>query len=501
MGETPRPFALELRGFSLAHRTPNADVPLLEHVDLTVAQGGFYLLVGESGSGKSSLLRLICGLHEDRELPPRIAGEICVLGQPVTHGFPASLRGRVVAVLQDEGLFDELSPRANVELALRAAGRRRQLAPALLAQAGLDQPPDQVALLSGGMRKRAAIARALGTGPDLLLFDEPTAGLDDAAARQIARLLRDTGAGEGRTTIVISHDVDVFADLADAVVELDREQRTLRLTEARRLGGGRTWARSSFEAPTVPALRGVQRVLLEASALAHTLGESLLRLPPVYPGVVLRTVTRFVLEPALFVALVAVTIGALATFFALRNNPLEGAFQQQVLTGVGKVLVAVLVPLLAGFFFTARMAAGAAARIGTMKRTNQVAALEMLGVRPSDYLLTPLVWAMCVAMPVVAMAGIAGGCLASLLTSRAVAGVPAFGWAVGFFRTVDAVDLRIVLLKTVLSGFLVALLTYHLAMAPKRSGRDVGDAVNSSIVLGMVAVLAVHGTLTFLAYD
>ena len=73
------------------------------------------------------------------------------------------------------------------------------------------------------------------------------------------------------------------------------------------------------------------------------------------------------------------------------------AFDSRLLTGTGKVATAVLVPLLSGFFFTARIAAGASARIGTMKRTNQVAALRMMGIRPADYLLTPLVWGMILA--------------------------------------------------------------------------------------------------------
>jgi phospholipid/cholesterol/gamma-HCH transport system permease protein len=172
----------------------------------------------------------------------------------------------------------------------------------------------------------------------------------------------------------------------------------------------------------------------------------------------------------------------------------------QVLTGCGKVLTAVLGPLVACVFFTARMSAGAAARIGTMRRTNQTHALELLGVRPADWLLTPLVWSMAIAMPIAVLCADVVGALASFASARLVAGTTAIGWAEAFFRAVDRADLRSVIAKGVLSGVLVAILTYHLAMMPKRSGKDVGDSVNASIVLGLCAVLAVHSVLTVVRF-
>ena len=225
-----------------------------------------------------------------------------------------------------------------------------------------------------------------------------------------------------------------------------------------------------------------------------------MRLPPVFPGIVARSTARFVLEPLFFVVVVSAVIGGLATFFALRNNPLEGAFVNQVMTGVGKVLVAVLVPLLAGLFFTARMAAGGAARIGTMQRTGQVAGLRLLGIRASDYLLTPLVWAMSVAVPVVTAAGVVAAALSSLVAHQLVLGLARTSWAQSFFATVDRADIAFVLLKSVVSGALVAVLTYHVAIGPKRSGAEVGAAVNACIVLGMTAVLIVHAVLTIVQF-
>ncbi|HLQ38272.1 MAG TPA: ABC transporter permease, partial [Planctomycetota bacterium] len=384
----------------------------------------------------------------------------------------------------------------------RAAGRPRTLAPALLAQVGLEVGSDRVALLSGGMRKRLCVARAIAGEPAVLLCDEPTTGLDPEAARQIARLLRQShDEGRGRTTVIITHDAAAFAGLADGVLALDRRERTLRL-----LPPDVPW-RSSGRSPAAAELAlagaatlGLRQRLLQFAGIGETATEALLRLPPVELGQVARTTAAFVLEPIAFVALAGGVIGGLATFFALRNNPIHGGFETALLTGTGKVLTAVLVPLLSGFFFTARIAAGAAARLGTMKRNHQVAALWLMGVRPADYLLTPLVWGMTIAMPVVTLAGVVAAAFASLLATRLVSGITTVGWTTAFFHTVDARDVQTMLLKSSLSGFLVAATTYHLATGPKRSGAEVGDAVNASIVLGMALVLAVHAGLTFFVY-
>jgi len=495
--------ALQFRKFGLAHRRADGEDVLLADVDLELQEHGFFLFVGASGGGKSSLLRILANLVETREPAPRLSGELLAFGVSVTEEHPDSLHGKVAAILQDEGLLDELSPRQNVELALRAADRSPRLAVGLLAQVGLEHAPERTAQLSGGMRKRLAVARALAQSPRLLLCDEPTAGLDTDAARTIAQLLRQAhDQDRERTTLVITHDLDAFSGLTDGVLVLDRQHRTLRLerpdhrptTAENGLRGGIV---QQGEPAAVHALR---RLLLHLAAIGETLLESLRRLPPVELAQVARTTVRSVLEPILFVAVAGGVIGGLATFFALRNNPVEGGFESGLLTGTGKVATAVLVPLLSGFFFTARMVAGAAARLGTMKRTNQIAALQMMGIRPADYLLTPLVFGMVVAMPLVTLAGVVAAAAAGCVAAQLVSGFTTVGWATAWFATVDARDALVVLAKTTLSGYLIAVTCYHLGTGPKRSGAEVGEAVNRAIVFGMALVLGVHAALTFLVY-
>lgn len=494
------PAAISLRGFSLTIRNRGREEILLQSCDLDVPAGGFYLLCGRSGSGKSTLLSLIAGLLDPRETPPRTSGELRVLDIP---GEARPSPGRVSAVLQDEGLLDDLSPRANVELALVAVGRSPKLAVGLLSMAGLPDPPDDVAALSGGMRKRAAVARALAAEPELFLFDEPTAGLDARSARDIARLLHETHTQKRtgktpRTTVVISHDVEAFAGFVDAVLVLDAEDRSLRLQppdqEIPEQEQPAQWTRPMPAED--PAMSAAKRLLLELSSLAETLGQAVWRLPPSYPRQAVRSALHTTLESALFVSVAAFLAGALAVYFTLKNSPVSGAFVDEVLAGAGKVLVAVVIPLVAGFFFTARMAAGAAARLGNMKQHNAVAALQLMGMRPPDYLLTPLVWAFSLALPIVSLAAVAFASLAAALMAWLAEAVSPRRFGANYFQEVSAQDLRLILLKAAVSGFLVAVLTYHLAMSPKRSGRDVGSAVNLSIVVGMLTVLVVHGIAT-----
>ncbi|MFN9755225.1 MAG: ABC transporter permease [Planctomycetota bacterium] len=495
--------AITFAGFGLAHRRAGREETLLHGVDLALPTHGFYAFVGASGGGKSSVLRLLAGLVEPREPAPRVFGDLVELGHSFAGGFPASLRGDVAAILQDAGLPDARPPRANLERALRLADRSPRLAAGLLAVVGLDHAPDETARLSGGMRKRLAVARALASSPRLLLCDEPTAGLDPAGARTIAALLRQAHDQDPRrTTLVVTHDLPAFAGKLDGVLVLDRGRRTLRLEGPGYEPTAADTAAASGDGPVAAseALHGLRTVLLQAAAFGESLLAAVRRLPPFELGETARATWRACVEPAPFVALGGGVLGGLATFFALQNNPLHGGMESALLTGTGKVALAVLVPLLAGFFFCARVVAGATARLGAMKRTNQIAALQMMGARPADLLLTPMVWAMAIGMPVVTFAACVAASFAALAAAAAASGTTAGGFVHAWLDALTGRDAAVVIGKASLSGVLVAVASWHLGTGPKRSSADVGAAVDRSIVAAMAIVLAVHATATFAEY-
>lgn len=208
--------------------------------DLAFAAGQTTALVGPSGSGKSTILRMVAGL----ELPS--GGRIEIGGAP-----PAATlkRAGLSVAFQDPSLLPWRSVRGNIELALGLARRRVDQAEIdqLIALVGLAGFADvRPAELSGGMRQRAAIARALATQPGLLLLDEPFGAVDELTRRQLAQELPRIWEARGTTTILVTHSVSEAVLLSDRVVVLSpRPARIVAdieidLPRPRHHGAGRT---------------------------------------------------------------------------------------------------------------------------------------------------------------------------------------------------------------------------------------------------------------------
>jgi thiamine transport system ATP-binding protein len=195
------------------------DRTVLDHVSLDVAEGEVAALLGPSGAGKSTLLRVIAGL-----LTPD-AGSV-LLGDRDITALP-SHRRNIGLVFQDEQLFPQLTVAQNIGFGLRMQGAgRAQIAARvqeLLDLIGLAPLRDlHVTKLSGGEAKRVALARSLAPRPAVLLLDEPLTGLDrelhDRLAGELASLLRVTGT----TALLVTHDHDEAATIADRIITLPR---------------------------------------------------------------------------------------------------------------------------------------------------------------------------------------------------------------------------------------------------------------------------------------
>ncbi len=201
------------------------DGPVLRGLDLTVPRGSTVTVMGGSGSGKTVLLRLTAGLIK----PDR--GRIRVLGvdiTPLREEALLPLRRRMGFVFQGAALFDSLTVYENVAYPLREhaaelpepeVGARVHR---LLERVGLrDVDAKLPAELSGGMRKRVGIARALALGPELVLYDEPTAGLDPTNARLITELIGTLKAeGASETAMIVTHDLEFARAVSDLIAVL-----------------------------------------------------------------------------------------------------------------------------------------------------------------------------------------------------------------------------------------------------------------------------------------
>ena len=215
---------------------------VLAGVSLDVRHGETVVVLGGSGEGKSVLLKHINGL-----LRPDV-GEVEVLGYPV-WSLPedelVEVRRRVSYIFQQGALFDSLSVGENVAFPLREHMRLSEAetderVETLLRRVGLagtrDLAPSE---LSGGMRKRVAVARGLAMEPEVILYDEPTAGLDPLTGVAVTALIKEVTGTTGATSLVVTHDLAVARELADRVVFLmDGQFRFIgSLAHAARQGG------------------------------------------------------------------------------------------------------------------------------------------------------------------------------------------------------------------------------------------------------------------------
>jgi len=251
--------AIEVRGL----RNQFGRQVVHEDLDLTVRRGEILGVVGGSGTGKSVLMRSILGLR-----PPQ-AGRIEVLGHAVVPaaGGHELLRRHSGVLFQDGALFSSLTVLENIEVPLKAhcpnlsTGFRRELARLKLDWSGLpvtaaDKLP---AALSGGMRKRAGLARALALDPELLFLDEPTAGLDPIGAAAFDHLLRMLQQTLGLTVFLITHDLDTLYAICDRVAVV-AERRILvvgPLSDVEQLD--HAWVRDYFHGPRARAARRAGR--------------------------------------------------------------------------------------------------------------------------------------------------------------------------------------------------------------------------------------------------
>ncbi|MGH3643862.1 MAG: ABC transporter ATP-binding protein [Mycobacterium sp.] len=204
--------AVDFDGVSLAYRTRGGRRLALDDVNLSVGSGQFVALVGPSGCGKSTLLKVAAGLVTPTSGQVRLDSQ-AVTAPPVGVGM----------LFQNDALLPWRTARENVRLPLQVAGRPRgeqdRRITALLEQVGLadfaDYPPSQ---LSGGMRKRVALARTLASDPTVFLMDEPFGPLDALTRREIGADFLRLWEQLRTTVLFVTHDVDEALLLADRVV-------------------------------------------------------------------------------------------------------------------------------------------------------------------------------------------------------------------------------------------------------------------------------------------
>lgn len=215
-----------------------------EDINIDVKRGEILGVVGPSGTGKSVLLREITGLDKPT------AGTIQF------PGYAPENPPRLGVMFQDGALFSTLTLLENVEAPIREHTRlgpalRSEIAALKLVMAGLapdshHKKPDQI---SGGMRKRAAVARALALDPDILFLDEPTAGLDPIGAERFDRMVQEMSRALGLTTFLVTHDLDTLHAVCDRVCVLYKGKVAAIGTIPEIVANAEGWVKDYFTGP------------------------------------------------------------------------------------------------------------------------------------------------------------------------------------------------------------------------------------------------------------
>ena len=232
--------------------------PQIIHDDLqlTIQRGEIIGIVGGSGTGKSVLLRTMVGLIHPA------AGQITVLGQDITkmkNTARTALQKRIGVLFQDGALFSSLTVAQNIMLPLAEhtdlpAALRLEIAEVKINMVGLD--PDAAnkypSELSGGMRKRAGLARALALDPEILFLDEPTAGLDPIGAAAFDKLIGELRQALNLTVVMVTHDLDSLGAICDRIaVLLDKRVKVGTMASLRQ--DSEPWIHEYFHGPRARA--------------------------------------------------------------------------------------------------------------------------------------------------------------------------------------------------------------------------------------------------------
>jgi phospholipid/cholesterol/gamma-HCH transport system ATP-binding protein len=201
-----------------------------QDLDFQVGRGEIFVIMGDSGCGKSTLMRHMIGLNRPAK------GDVLYDGEPLWEGGDEArerLMDRFGVLYQGSALWSSMTLEENVALPLterRGLGRREaadvaRLKLALVGLAGFEA--HHPAEVSGGMRKRAGLARAMALDPEILFFDEPSAGLDPLSSRRLDDLILELRASSGTTIVLVTHELPSIFELGDNAVFLDAERKTM----------------------------------------------------------------------------------------------------------------------------------------------------------------------------------------------------------------------------------------------------------------------------------
>jgi ABC-type transporter Mla maintaining outer membrane lipid asymmetry permease subunit MlaE len=373
-------------------------------------------------------------------------------------------------------------------------------------------------VLSGGQQQRLAIARAIASETDVVLYDEPTSGLDTRTANQVADFIRETQQKHQRTSILITHDYETLSRIADRVILLDHQQKTLRelpreqWTMLPEVLGNPPVAGKDVALPsgTTVLVKAIQKTLGSTGSFV----EELICLPwsllPLwrsvrwglrYTGYYLKLVAGP--SACVYMAVAGMILGFVAQDFIFRYLPFrqftEPLLTENLLQATGFSLYRFLVPILSTILIAARSGAAVASDVGSKVYGNQLDAMKTLGIHPRRTLRTPVLYAFLLGTPFLALLSYAVAALAAsfaFLMTHSELGIGF--WDSHFHKElIQATGIFYkgtgwLMAKLLTCGLGIAMISWRCAITPKLSGSEISHGVTRTILWATLFVLFVH---------
>ena len=488
---------------------------VLAGLDWALREGECAVVLGPSGGGKTVFLQTLLGLA------PPDSGVI------ETPGATDGERFATVAVMfQEDALLEDRSGAANLAVAAEERLDLYEAAPSAATREAIDAvlrrvrlDPERVrhlrpSALSGGMRRRVALARALIRRPRVLVADEPTTGLDTASAAAVYDVLEELTAPGGMTALMVSHDPVCAARLGRPVYFFRPGERAMARWEPpagpfeARLAALRAWADAQTASLPAPADADADppaaarpstgaRLMDAVDALGRgaLLFGRLARAPS--PVMFLRNLREWGSGTIPLTALIFVLVGMVMEVQAeAALLPYGGSRYLPELVALGLLRLA---PILTGFLVAGRCGSAIGAQTGYMELSGQFRVLRTMRIDPARTLFPPLVAALALATPLLALGGIAAGALGAALALGAPisrAGITLRFFLIEFPGHLGALDLAMVALKGVLIGAGVAAIAFGGGARPKRSPEEISQAMTSGLVAAFIWTTVVDTLLS-----